>query len=148
MKKSCELNVKWSDYKSKIIDRLEAIEKRQEEIRKDANWYNNEWSENEYRSLSNEAHELREKRDRLHPRLIPEVGMPCTVLYYSDRSAGYIKEVKSPKHVVVQEDGLYHGIVEFTFRSNGRWVQRGTTSKDWGTMLGLGYRSDYYDQSF
>lgn len=142
-----ELVVAWSEYEP-IKNRLDAIEKRQEEIIKNREWYKDKKLFDEYYRLSEECSGLSSKDEYMRPRLIPEVGMPCTVIYYSDRSAGTIIEVPSPKTIVVQQDGLYHGVKVFTFRKNGHWVQKGTTSRDWGTLCALGYRSDYYDMEY
>ena len=142
-----ELVITWSEYEP-VKNRLEAIEKRQDEITDNRDWYKDESLSDEYHKLSRERARLSEKDDFMRPRLIPAVGMPCTVIYYSDRSAGTIIEIPTPKTIVVQQDGLYHGVKVFTYRKNGHWVQKGTTSRDWGTLCALGYRSDYYDREY
>lgn len=96
----------------------------------------------------------------------PEVGMGATMLYWSDRVAGTVIEVKG-KRLVWQEDNATRadqngmsdaqtytytpdpeGRVEvFTLRKNGRWVREGDSMQN-GTCLGLGYRRKYYDFSF
>ena len=103
-----------------------------------------------YNSLWDERHTLEEKRDAMYKFVIPEVGMPCTVIYFSDRSAATVIEVRGAvkKEVVVQQCGVYSGRKVFTYRRNGRWVEKGTTVRDWGTLLGLGFQENYYDREF
>ena len=81
---------------------------------------------------------------------IPEVGMPCTVIFYSDRSSAEVIAVrgKTKNEVDVKMCGLYSGTKTFTYRRNGHWVEKGTTSRDWGTLLGIGYQSDHYDMEY
>lgn len=142
-----ELVISWSEFEP-IATRIDAIENRQDEITNNRKWYENKQLSDEWHNLSREKFSLKDKYEYMRPRLIPEVGMPCTVIYYSDRSAGTIINVPSPKTIVVQQDGLYHGRKVFTYRRNGHWVEKGTTSKDWGTLCALGYRSDYYDMEY
>lgn len=142
-----ELVVSWSEYKP-IKERIEKLESRQDEITDNRKWYEDEKLSDEWHKCSRERAALMEKDDYMRPRLIPEIGMPCTVIYYSDRSAGTIIEIPSPKTIVAQQDGLYSGRKVFTFRRNGHWVEKGTTSRDWGTLCALGYRSDYYDLEY
>ena len=103
-----------------------------------------------YNRLWDIRHDLEEQRDIMMKQVIPEPGMPCTVKYFSDSSGGYVKEVKgkSKKTIVVQQDGVYHSIKEYTYRRNGLWVEKGTTTRDWGTLCFLGYKHDYYDMSY
>ena len=100
-------------------------------------------------ALWDEYHELDKKRDEMRRQTIPEVGMPCTVIWYSDRSSAVVTHVsKSGKEVTVKCNGIYSCTKTFTYRRNGNWVQKGTTSRDWGTLLGIGYQSDYYDPEY
>ena len=134
----------WSELKA-VRDRIEEIEHQTDAII-EAGFP--ETSRIIYNKLWDERHALEEKRDAMQKQVIPEVGMPCTVKYYSDSSGGNIIAIPSPKHIVVKQDGVYSGVKEFTYRRNGRWVQKGTTSRDWGTLCYLGYKHNYYDQSF
>lgn len=102
----------------------------------------------EYNALWDECHKLEALQESMSRQVIPEVGMPCTVHYYSDSSGAYVKKVISPKHILVKEDGIYHGEKEYTLRSNGDWVQKGSPTRDWATLCHLGYKSDYFDMSF
>jgi hypothetical protein len=104
----------------------------------------------EYNRLWKERHELEERVDEMERHTIPEVGMPCTVIYYSDRSSAVVIAVRGnkKKEIDVKQCGTYSGTKTFTYRSNGHWVQKGTKSRDWGTLLGIGYQEDYYDMSF
>lgn len=97
-----------------------------------------------------EVQESEKRLAQMRRQVIPEVGMPCTTIYYSDRSAAVIKEVhgKKKKEVLVQECGTYNGERVFTYRSNGRWVSKGDSSRGWGCMLGMGYQHNYFDESF
>lgn len=150
MKEKFELNVNWADLKV-VIDRIAEINTTTEAIADRCSAERRSHTDEERilcNNLWRERWELDKKFDYMRRRVIPEVGIPCTVHYYSDSSAGYIKEVPSPKTIVVQQDGVYHGIKVFTYRSNGHWVEKGTTSRDWGTLCGLGYQHNYYDRSF
>ena len=104
----------------------------------------------EYNAPWAERHALEERRDKMERQTIPEVGMPCTVIFYSDRSSATVIAVrgKTKKEVDVKMCGTYSGIKTFTYRRNGHWVEKGTTSRDWGTLLGIGYQSDYYDPEY
>lgn len=142
-----KLTVTWKEYEP-IYKRSLEIEERENEIHKVKEWYKDESLEEEYYELVKEESDLCDKERKLRPFLIPEVGMPCTVHYYSDRSSGYVIEVPTPNTIVVQQDGIYHGQKIYTFRSNGHWVEKGSTSADWSTICSLGYRDNYYDRSF
>ncbi len=98
----------------------------------------------------------------------PEVGMPATLLYWSDRKPATVVRVSaSGREVEIQRDrskrtddnGMSEGQVYeyerdphavrevFTLRKNGRWVEKGMRMGQ-GLRLGLGYREEYYDFSF
>ena len=144
---SPEWNVTWKEYEP-IYNRLAEIEARGTELRKVEGWQKDKAVMDEILALLAEESELEDKAHDMRPRLIPEIGVPCTVYYYSDCSAGRIIDVPTPKTIVVQQDGLYHGIKTFTYRRDGSWVEKGTTLRDPGTYCALGYRYDYYDRSF
>lgn len=96
----------------------------------------------------------------------PKVGMGVTFLYWTDRGAGTIMEVKSPRRIVVTEDISTrtdsNGMSEsqnykydvnpkaprqiFTKRKNGAWVKLGDEMN--GQRIKLGYRDAYHDYSF
>ena len=96
----------------------------------------------------------------------PEVGMGATETMWSDRQAGTITCVVSPKTVEWVEDITTrtdkNGISEsqdytyergigpasiFTLRKNGRWVRKGEEMRT-GSGLILGTRDQYQDPSF
>lgn len=141
-----ELIYTWPEHKA-VRDRIKEIA-----VATDAIIDNREYDtrREEYNRLWEERHELEAKLDQMRNHTIPEVGMPCTVIYYSDRSSANVIAVrgKTKKEVDVKMCGTYSGVKTFTYRRNGHWVQKGTTSRDWGTLLGIGYQEDYYDESF
>lgn len=139
-----ELIYTWAELKA-IIDRIDTIAVTTDAII-DSREYDTR--REEYIALWDERHALEEKRDAMEKQLIPEVGVPCTVRYYSDSSGGYIKKVLSPKKILVQQDGVYSGRKIFTHRRNGFWIEEGSTSKDPSTICHLGYKHNYYDRSF
>lgn len=107
--------------------------------------------------------ELQEERSKAIRRLVPEVGLPCTIWYYSDRRAATVVEMPTSSKVIVRRNkvkcidyyaGTYEILPEligdenvFTRRSNGRWIMEGQASKD-GVELILHYQSHYIDPSF
>lgn len=142
-----ELTVKWDDYRP-LMERRDAIQKRMNEITAIRGWSSDGATYNEWHTLLDEINPIEDKMDEMRPRLIPEAGMPCTVRWYSDSSGAHVEKVISPKKIQVKCDGLYSCTKIFTFRRNGHWVEAGSTSRDWSTLLSLGYRHDYYDLSF
>lgn len=99
---------------------------------------------------------------------VPAVGMGATVLYYTDRSAVTIIEVrKNGREVLVQEDfadrtdnnGMSesqsysyrpnpNGLkVAYSLRNNGTWVKVGDSARS-GLRLQIGTRNHYHDYSF
>lgn len=128
-----------------------------------------------YRKALKESEESwhlpKEKRDELEKKLeeafraiIPEVGMPCTVCYWSDYRAATIVRVETPNRVVVRFNEVkcldyYAGIYEilpefdclgeetFTKRRDGRWVKVGHKYKD-GVRLALHYQRHYIDPHY
>lgn len=95
--------------------------------------------------------------------LVPEVGLGCTVCYYSDRRAATVTKIISPCKIEVTFNqteciDYYAGDYKilpklegnakvFTKRRNGRWVADGQAYKD-GVLLMLHYQSHYIDPSF
>ena len=93
---------------------------------------------------------------------IPQVGMGCTILRWSDRNAGTIVEVSaSGKTIKVQQDKATridkNGMSEqqdYIFEPNP-WAYVDTyrmTKRGWRNKgcsgLSVGHRSEYYDFSF
>lgn len=143
-----ELIYPWSELKA-VKDRISAIAKETDRIvERERGAFGPE--RERYNALWDERHKPEEQEEKMRRQVIPEVGMPCTVIYYSDRSSAVVTEVrgKKKKEVEVKMCGIYTGTKVFTYRSNGRWVEKGTTSRDWGTLLGMGFQEDYYDESF
>lgn len=106
----------------------------------------------------------------------PEIGMGATMGFGSDRHAATVIEVRPFKSgarkgearaVIVQQDtatvvsgstqdgsasyeyspDLNGRIREYTIRPNGKWVAKGESLR-FGSRLGLGHRSEYYDPHF
>lgn len=98
---------------------------------------------------------------------VPVVGMGATICFLTDRRAGTIVAVSaSGKQITVQRDTCTrtdkNGMSEcqsydyapnpegttdtFTFRKNGRWVQKGSDMN--GTCCYIGGRREYHDYSF
>lgn len=108
--------------------------------------------------------------------IIPRVGMGATELHWSDRTAGTLVEVHTPKsgeargqitRIAFQADhaeridaGGAHDVPRYrytpdpegpitwyTLRRNGKWVREGSALKD-GTCLALNRRDAHFDPSF
>lgn len=95
--------------------------------------------------------------------LVPRVGLPCTVYFYTDRHAATVTRIISPNKVAVRDNqvecidyfaGRYKILSEleggeriFTKRSNGKWIMQGHHSKA-GVRLLLHYQSHYIDPEF
>lgn len=96
--------------------------------------------------------------------IIPEVGIPCTIVYFSDYRAATVVEVSEDKktvgvrfnetnckdwyagyYEVLQE--LYGEVEYFTHRKNGQWVMVGHQVMD-GVKLALHYQRHYIDPEF
>lgn len=99
-------------------------------------------------------------------QIVPEVGMGCTVVYYSDYRAATVVEVNGRRNRVGVKfnktkcldyyAGDYEILPEmeermavryFTKRKNGEWVYEGHTTKD-GVKLALHYQHHYIDPTF
>lgn len=85
-------------------------------------------------------HELDEAIDRV--KVIPAVGVPGTVHYYTDSCSGHVERMIGPKKLVFKETGIYHSTYTFTLRKNGMWVKEGHPVRD-GVRLYLGWAHDY-----
>lgn len=95
--------------------------------------------------------------------LVPEVGLGCTICYYSDKRAATVTKVISPSRIEVTFNrvkcidyfsGNYEILPElegvpkvFTKRRNGYWVSEGQSFKD-GVLLMLHYQNHFIDPSF
>lgn len=98
--------------------------------------------------------------------IVPEVGMGCSRMMFSDMRAATIVEVsKSGKQILVQDDiatrvdnnGFsdcqkyeYERNTEaykqkFTLRKNGRWIEVGAALDSCGYSLLLNVRREYHD---
>lgn len=113
----------------------------------------------------------RYEREKLEERwrsvvrgIIPEVGIPCTIVYFSDYRAATVVDVSEDKkkvgvmfndtkcndwyagdYEVLQE---LHGQVQyFTHRKNGRWIMERHHVRD-GVALALHYQRHYIDPHF
>lgn len=103
------------------------------------------------------------ERDVAIKKLVPTVGLGCTICYYSDRRAATVTKVVSQSMVEVMFNrtkcldyfaGEYEILSElegepkvFTKRRNGMWVAEGQRSKD-GVLLMLHYQNHYIDPTF
>lgn len=95
--------------------------------------------------------------------IVPCVGLPCTICYYSDKRAATVTNIIDMNkievtHNVVKCIDYYAGDYEvlldlmprtdiFTKRRNGRWVMEGQETKD-GVQLMLHYQRHYIDPHF
>ncbi len=109
----------------------------------------------------------REQNDRRRyeaiKNLVPEVGLGCTICYYSDKRAATVTKIVSPCRIEVTFNrtkcidyyaGEYEILSElegtpkvFTKRRNGYWVAEGQSYKG-GVLLMLHYQNHYIDPSF
>lgn len=95
--------------------------------------------------------------------IVPEVGIPCTICYWSDKRAATVARIISPTKIEIDHNEVkcldfYAGEYEilpklqertevFTKRRNGLWVMEGQKSKD-GVKLMLHYQDHYIDPSY
>jgi hypothetical protein len=91
---------------------------------------------------------------------VPEIGMACTILHWTDRTPGTVIEIsKSGKTIKVQEDAsavMFRNVAGqlvwgITRDPNGYvWTFRLTKSgwKSSGNGLRLGFAERYYDENF
>ena len=110
-----------------------------------------------------ERDEMEKEREQAIKDLVPEVGLKCTICYYSDYRAATVTDVISARKVAVRFNatecidyyaGRYNILPEleggakiFTKRSNGKWIQEGQYSRD-GVRLVLHYQRHYIDPEF
>lgn len=110
-----------------------------------------------------ERDELEKVREQAIKDLVPEVGVKCTICYYSDYRAATVTQVITDRKVAVRFNetkcldyygGKYEILPEleggeriFTKRRNSLWIAEKHESKD-GVRLVLHYQRHYIDPSF
>ena len=96
--------------------------------------------------------------------MIPEVGIPCTIVYFSDYRAATVVEVSEDKkkvgvrfnetkcndwyagdYEILPE--LYGSVQYFTHRRNGSWIMEKQPVRD-GVALALHYQEHYIDPHY
>lgn len=111
-----------------------------------------------------EQDKLEEKWMALLRGIVPEVGIPCTIVYYSDYRAATVVEVNEKKnrigvrfnkteckdwyagnYEILPE--LYGEVQYFTHRKKGQWIMEGHQVRD-GVALALHYQRHYIDPHF
>lgn len=110
-----------------------------------------------------DEHDARVKKAILG--IVPEVGLKCTIVYWSDKRAATVTRVISPTKIEVMHNkvkcidyikGEYEilpeiedcmGVDVFTKRKNGQWCQQGQPTKD-SVKLILHYQRHYIDPHF
>lgn len=132
-----------------------------------AEWNANKNNPEKLREISHRYFAWRDDKERREKEaikaLVPRVGLPCTVYYYTDRHAATVTRIITPTKVAVQDNlvecidyyaGTYKILPElesgeqiFTKRSNGKWILEGQHSKD-GVRLLLHYQDHYIDPHF
>lgn len=148
MRQKHELTVPWKDFLA-VLDRIDEIEAETSRITDERiRTKDHDYMRKEHNALWDEYHALDKKRDEMRPHVIPEVWATGTIHWYSDSSKAKVTRVISPKKIEVTACGLYHCTKIYTFRSNGHWVQEGSTSRDWATLFSWGRGHDYYDESY
>lgn len=105
-----------------------------------------------------------ERVEQARHALIPYVGLPCTIVYYSDYRAATVSRIITDKKIAVRHNlvkcidyfaGTYEILPEldeheeeiFTKRSNGLWCMEGQASRD-GVLLMLHYQRHYIDPHY
>ncbi len=144
-----------------------------EAVRKEKNPFS--FTKEEWRTFSAEQKEARYRKQREWEKerdareiqaikdIVPEVGMKCTVAFWSDRHAATITRILSPTRVVVSDNktecldyfgGRYEILPEleegkriFTKRKSGNWCQEGQRERG-SVRLILHYQHHYIDPHF
>lgn len=148
MRQKHELTVPWKDFLA-VLDRIDEIEAETSRITDERiRTKDHDHMRKEYNALWNEYHVLDKKRDEMRQHVIPEVGATGTIRWYSDSSKAKVTKVLSPKKIQVTACGLYSCTKVYTYRTNGHWVQEGSTSRDWSTLFSFGRGHNHYDQSY
>ena len=81
----------------------------------------------------------------------PYVGMPCTKITGSDKTACRVLEVKRNGKTVIVGWENYKGNLfksTYTLRDNGRWIKKGEHKNYVTLSLQLGDANDYLNPSF
>lgn len=112
-----------------------------------------------------ERERLQEERLQAVLNLVPRVGLPCTIRYFSDYRAATIVAMPTPNKVIVRHNEVecldyyagnykilptiaeYMGEEVFTKRRNRLWVQEGQSTRD-GTRLLLHIHRHYIDPHY
>lgn len=112
-----------------------------------------------------ELEQLREERVKVVKALVPRIGLPCTIKYFSDYRAATVVEMPTANKVCVMHNevecldyyaGNYKilptlieqmGVEVFTKRRNGLWVMEGQPSKD-GVKLFFHIHRHYIDPHY
>lgn len=130
-------------------------------------WRANKSNPKKQEEISRRYTQWKEKQERMEEdaikALVPRVGLPCTVYYYTDRHAATVTKIIGPNKIVVQDNvvecedyyaGRYtiHPELEpgeqvFTKRKNGKWILEGHPIKG-GVRLILHFQSHYIDPHF
>lgn len=113
--------------------------------------------------LSDWCEQMQKAKLEAIKNLVPEVGLGCTICYYSDKRAATVTKIVTPCKIEVTFNqtkcidyyaGEYEILPElegeakvFTKRRNGYWVAEGQPYKD-GVLLMLHYQNHYIDPSF
>lgn len=144
-----------------------------EAIKNENNPY--EFTREEWRTFSEEQknarfeliHKWKEEHDarvvKATRAIVPKVGLPGTIVYWSDYRAVTVTRIISDRKIVVRHNetkckDYYAGDYEilpsleggeeiFTNRKNGKWVMEGQSVKD-GCVLVLHYQRHYIDPSY
>lgn len=106
---------------------------------------------------------LEKEREQAVRDLIPEIGVKCTICYYSDYRAATVTQVLTERKVAVRLNvtkcldyfaGNYEILPKlegaeriFTKRRNGLWIAEGNLSKD-GVRLALHYQRHYINPEY
>lgn len=126
-------------------------------------------SEEQKKEICKRYRDWKDNQDRLIKEaikgLVPAVGTPCTIVYYSDKRAATVTRIISPTKIAVAHNKTicknwfssdYEILPEledvndfdvFTKRSNGLWVMQGQSSKD-GVLLCLHFQRHYIDPTY
>jgi hypothetical protein len=151
----------WGDFSIAESDDFDIVDYPQETVNSFLIAHN---LENEKRNTYGQKRETLEKEwSKAIDNIVPCVGLPCTICYYSDKRAATVTQISSEKkievtHNVVKTIDYYAGDYEvlpdlmprtdiFTKRRNGQWVMEGQSVRD-GVVLMLHYQRHYIDPSF
>ena len=134
-----------------VQDRIAEIEKETDAIterrQQGASWDD---ERERYNALWDERDWLEEREEAMRRAVRPEIGMPCTVCHWSDRSKAKVEKIldKSGKTIQVKQCGVYTSSMVFSLRRNGAWVEKGSRYDTYANHLILAYEEDYFDMSF